>query len=545
MLFLGRLLVACFLLALFAQASAASGQPAQEEDRQRDQRIEEVEDYFDKWLNEDVIYIITAEERRVFESLTTPEEKEQFIEQFWLRRDPDLRTPNNEFKEEHYRRLAYANERFQSGVPGWKTDRGRIYIIHGPPVEIQSFKSGAAYDRPSHEGGGFTRTFPFEIWRYHHIEGIGTDVELEFVDPSGSGEFRLARTPWEKDAFLFTPGTAVTVAEEMGLARRQDHPYFSPATADMYPAMNERELKDNPFIRYETYIQVQRPQDLKYRDLQQLIDVNIQYDSLPYRVRSDYFRLNSEHLLAPITVEVDNRELNFRLENGVYVARVAVYGLVSSMTNRVVAEFEHDLVVSFQPDFFKAGLEGRSVYQKVVGLAGKMRYKLDLVVKDLHSEKVGLQRIGLVPPAFPEDRDLAASSVVLSDYVRSLDQVPQEEEMFVLGDVKVRPAVENSFQLGKPIWVYFHVYNAGLDQANLKPALSVKYQLFRDGEKVAEMTDESGESTQFFSGRRIVLLKQLPSHELGPGEYKLRVDVTDRISRQSKTLEDEFTVRAG
>ena len=194
---------------------------------------EEAQDYFRQWLEQDV-----------FRKLRTTEEREQFIEQFWYRRDGDPLTASNEFKEEHYRRLAYANERFQSGVPGWKTDRGRIYIIHGEPAEIEKHQPGEHYQRPSHEGGGFTGVYGFEIWRYRHIEGIGPDVEIEFVDPSGSGEYRLATTPWEKDAFLFVDGAGMTIGEQVGLSSRADPPYFSPWNWDRYPGLHTR-AKDN------------------------------------------------------------------------------------------------------------------------------------------------------------------------------------------------------------------------------------------------------------------------------------------------------------
>ena len=225
-------------------------------------RQEESQDYYRKWLDEDVVYIITEEEREVFQSLTTPEEKEQFIEQFWRRRDPDPSTAVNEFKEEYFRRIAYANEHFSSGLPGWMTDRGRIYIIHGPPAEIEAHPSGGYYERPANEGGGSTVTFPFEVWRYRHIEGVGDDVELEFVDPSLTGEYKLALYPEEKDALLNVPGGGSTLAEQLGLATKADRPWFSPGNRGTYPLMPQR-AKDNPFSRYETYAMVQRPAQIK------------------------------------------------------------------------------------------------------------------------------------------------------------------------------------------------------------------------------------------------------------------------------------------
>jgi GWxTD domain-containing protein len=173
---------------------------------------------YQKWLNEDAAYIITDQERAAFKGLQSDAEREHFIEQFWLRRDPTPGTAKNEFKEEHYRRIAYANEHFASAIPGWKTDRGRIYITYGPPDEIEDHSSGGTYQRPAAEGGGATVTVPFQQWRYHLIEGVGKDVVIEFVDPNRTGEFRMTMDPGEKDALRYVKGASgnVYTANEPG-----------------------------------------------------------------------------------------------------------------------------------------------------------------------------------------------------------------------------------------------------------------------------------------------------------------------------------------
>ena len=150
-----------------------------------------------KWLNEDVVYIISDDERSAFERLKTDEERQRFVDQFWLRRDPTVSTPENEFKEEHYRRIAYANDHWGQTQAGWKTDRGRIYIRYGPPDEIDSHRSGGIYNRPSSDGGGAAMTYPFEDWLYSHFEGVGR-LSIEFVDSTQSGELRMSLNPSEK-----------------------------------------------------------------------------------------------------------------------------------------------------------------------------------------------------------------------------------------------------------------------------------------------------------------------------------------------------------
>lgn len=149
---------------------------------------------WDKWLNEDVAYIITDAERKAFKELQTDDERNQFVEQFWLRRDPTPATAENEFKVEHYRRIAYANGHFgsQSSVPGWKTDRGRIYIVFGPPDEIDA-----------HPSGGDQSTTPFQDWRYRYIDNIGNDVKIEFVDKDKNGEYHMTMDPSGKDAIKY------------------------------------------------------------------------------------------------------------------------------------------------------------------------------------------------------------------------------------------------------------------------------------------------------------------------------------------------------
>src|SRR5579863_5001225 len=218
----------------------------------------ELETPYRKWLNEDVAYIITDEERSAFKRLQTDEEREQFIEQFWLRRDPTPDTFENEFREEHYRRIAYANEHYASGIPGWKTDRGRIYITFGPPDEIESHPSGGTYERPPEEGGGTTSTFPFEKWRYRYIEDIGNDINIEFVDPTMSGEYRMTMDPSEKDALLYVPGAGLTLMEQMGMSDKTQRFNNTDGTHLGVPFGGQTESM-NEFNRLEQFAKLQRP----------------------------------------------------------------------------------------------------------------------------------------------------------------------------------------------------------------------------------------------------------------------------------------------
>src|ERR1700683_3961191 len=251
-----------------AAQSDTNAKPLTEKQRKAKEKKarEELATPYKKWLNEDVAYIITDEERAAFKATNNDEEREQFIEQFWLRRDPTPDTEENEFKEEHYRRIAYANEHYASGIPGWKTDRGRIYIIYGPPDEIESHASGGTYERPMEEGGGETSTYPFEQWRYRYLEGIGTNIIIEFVDPSMSGEYHMTMDPSEKEALLSVPGAGLTLMEQMGLSTKTqrfqntDGTHLGQAFGGTPESMNE-------FTRLEQYANLQKPPKVKFKDL--------------------------------------------------------------------------------------------------------------------------------------------------------------------------------------------------------------------------------------------------------------------------------------
>src|SRR6185437_9720451 len=182
----------------------------------------ELHGVYKKWLDEDVRWIITDQEMKAFKSLSNDEERDSFIENFWLRRNPNPDSPENEYREEHYARIAYANEHFAAGMPGWKTDRGHIYIAYGKPDSIDSHPSGGDYERPMDEGGGNTSTYPFEVWHYRYLAGIGDNIDIEFVDTCMCGDYHMTIDRSEKDALKHVPGAGLTLYEEQGQAKKAD-----------------------------------------------------------------------------------------------------------------------------------------------------------------------------------------------------------------------------------------------------------------------------------------------------------------------------------
>ncbi len=509
---------------------------------QKAARGQDGEERFKKWLKEDVVYIITDEEKDVFLKLATPEEKEQFIEQFWQRRNPNPGASTDEFKEEHYRRIAYANEHFTSGDPGWMMDRGRIYIIHGQPDSIESRPDGGAYNRPIEEGGGTTAVYPYEKWRYRYIAGLGSNIELEFVDKSNTGKYEMATSMYDKDSLLAI-GMGPTLAEQTGLATRADHPALSPAAggAQYGGASYFTRRTDTPFARYELAAKIQAPPVIKYPELKELVSVNVKYRLLPFEIRRDYLKLNGDQVLVPITVEVRNSDLTFKEEFGSETARLGVYGAVTSLTGRTVQEFEGDVVVTLRKEDLEKARQKFAAYQKVITLKSDGRYKLDLVLKDLNGGSVGVIQQALIPPQY-DDRALSSSTLILSSFIQPLNTVPAGDDMFVLGDVKVLPKLDRHFTRQMPLGVYLQVYNAGRDQTRAAPALTVQYKLYQDGKMLAVASDEDGESTQFCSDQRVVLVKQLRLDGLNPGDYQIRVEVADRLSGRKIEVSGDFSL---
>ena len=249
---------------------------------------------YKKWLDEDVVYIITDEERAAFKQLTNDEERDNFIEAFWQRRDPTPDTEENEYKEEHYQRIAYANEHFAAGVPGWKTDRGRIYIMYGKPDEIDSHPSGGTYERPMDEGGGETSTFPFEDWRYRYIEGIGQEVIIEFVDTCMCNEYHMTLDRSEKDALLYTPNAGLTLWEQMGMANKSQR--FNGSGMERLGLGPESSmLQTKEFDRLEQFAKLKSAPQVKFTDLEEIVNSKIILNPMPFDVRADFVKVTERH----------------------------------------------------------------------------------------------------------------------------------------------------------------------------------------------------------------------------------------------------------
>ncbi len=511
------------------------------EKKKREAKLrKELETPYKKWLSEDVAYIITDEERQAFKHLSTDEEREQFIEQFWLRRDPTPDTQENEFKEEHYRRIAYANERFASGIPGWKADRGRIYITYGPADEVESHPSGGSYERPSEEGGGTTSTYPFEKWRYRYIEGIGSDINIEFVDTTMTGEYRMTMDPSEKDALLYVPGAGLTLTEQLGLSSKNDRFNRTDGT-HLGTAFGGQSANMNEFNRLEQFAKLQKPPVVKFKDLEAAIRTRITYNVLPMKVRMDFIRVTNSSVLTNITLQFDNKDLQFQAKDGVQKAVVNVFGRLTTMSRRPINTFERTVTVDAPPQMLKEFTSRQSIFQESIPLTPGT-YRLNVVAKDITAGNMNNYEVAITVPHF-DDEKLAASTLILAD---QLEKVPTKSigaGQFVIGTSKVRPKLDESFKQDEKLGLYMQIYNLSPDEKTKKPNASVDYEIVKKGtnEKILEFSEDVN-SLPGASANQVTIEKVLPLKSMAPGQYILRLKVTDKNNNQTLTPSTSFTV---
>jgi len=509
-----------------------------EQKKKMGRALKELDKQYKEWLNEDVIYIISPDERTAFLQLDTNEEREQFIEQFWLRRSSNPDLPDNDFKEEHYRRIAYANEHYASGIPGWKTDRGRIYIIWGPADEVDSHPTGGTYDRPMEEGGGSTTTYPWEKWRYRYLEGMGNNVELEFVDPSGSGEYHLTMDPSEKDALLHVPGAGLSLMESMGMASKADRFTRSDGT-NLPTTLGGQPASMNEFNRLELYAKVQQAPPVKFKDLESLVTSRVVRDQVHFTWRTDFLKVTNDTVLVPVTVQIPNSQLSFQAKDGVHSATMNVFGRVSTLTGRVVQTFEDAVSRDFPDSLFQQSVKLQSIYQKAVPLRPGL-YRLDLVIKDVQSGNVGVVNTRLAVHQY-EDAKLDSSSLILADQIEHVPAKQIGAGQFVLGSSKVRPRMEADFTTADKLGIYMQVYNLKADDNTHKSSAAFQYTVKKGDQQVMQFKETSADMKQ--AGDQVTIERLLPLATLAPGKYMLEINATDTITNQTITRTAEFTVK--
>lgn len=501
--------------------------------------------YFKRWASNEVPYIITPEEQAAFNKLTNDAEREQFIYAFWERRKPNPDTEENEYKEEYYRRIAYANEHFGAGVPGWKTDRGRIYIIHGAPDSIDGHPAGGPYMRPAEEGGGQTSTYPFEIWRYRNLDGIGQEIEIEFVDTCGCGEYHKTLDRGEKDALRNVPGAGLTDREAlMGDSKAER---FRGGVEQLGASLFDSNRDAKEFERMEVYAKVDAPPPVKFKDLNAIVTSTIHYNLLPFDLRLDFVRGSLDTVLVPITIQVANRDLTYVNKDGLQHASLNIFGRLTTLTGRVVQTFEDPARLDIPAELLPRFLDNVSLYQQNVPLRPG-RYRLDVVIKDVNGDKLGTLYQPVMVPDFSNDEKLSASTLILADILEPVAVREAGAGAFVIGPDRVRPRVAAngapvSFNHGQKVNLWMQVYNLALDEKTSKPSAKVHYEVVNTGtnKPVVDFTESTTDMGNI--GSQMTLEKALLPNALDPGAYELTIKVNDLVTERSLTAAAKFVIK--
>jgi len=523
--------------------------PTNEKQKKKNERAlkQELSRPYKKWLEEDVVWIITDEERAAFKQLSNDEERDNFIEAFWQRRDPTPDTEENEYKEEHYQRIAYANEHFAAGVPGWKTDRGRMYIVFGKPDEIESHPSGGSYERPMEEGGGETSTFPFEDWRYRYLEGIGQEVIIEFVDTCMCGEYHMTMDRSEKDALLMTPNAGLTLYEQMGMSSKAQR-FTGTGIERLGQGPNSAELQTKEFDRLEQFAKLQAAPKVKFTDLEEEVNSKVILNPMPFDVRADFVKVTSDTVLVPIAIQMKNRDITFVNKDGVQRGTVNIFARLTTLTGKVVQTFEDTVQVDVPAELLPRTAENSELYTKALPLRPGL-YKLYVAVKDVNGDRKGIWSRSIKVPEFSDDK-LSTSSLVVADVMEPVPTKDIGTGNFVIGTTKVRPRVGPSN--GKPalfkrdkdpkLNFWMQVYNLGVDEKTHKPSATFEYDItnLATNKQVIQKTETT--DTMGNIGEQVTLQKSIVAANLQPGTYKIEIKVNDNISKQTVNPSALFAV---
>jgi GWxTD domain-containing protein len=508
----------------------------------------ELKGEYKKWVDEDVRWIITDQEMQAFKSLSNDEERDQFIEQFWLRRNPNPDSPENEYREEHYARIAYANEHFAAGKPGWRTDRGHIYIAYGKADSIDSHPSGGSYDRPMDEGGGNTSTYPFEIWHYRYLEGIGDNIDIEFVDSCMCGDYHMTIDRSEKDALKNVPGAGETLYEQQGQSSKADR--FSGGGLEQLgagPGSSANQSKQ--FDRLDRFAKLMAPPVIKFKDMESFMATSKILTGPPFLfdVRTDYVKVTNDTVIVPLTLQIRNGDITFKEKDGASMGTVNILGRVSNLNHKPIETFEDTVNVQVPSELLARTRNNVSVYWKSLPLRPGL-YKIDIVIKDVNNpDHIGRWQRSVNVPRYDDDR-LASSSLILAD---QMERVPSKDigaGNFVIGNTRIRPRVPSgvampvTFHRAQSLNFWMQVYNLGIDEKSKQNGATIEYQILDMATNKAVLESQELTSKMNPNADQVTIEKSLPLASLQPGKYQVNIKVNDGISKQQIAESAPFIV---
>ncbi len=351
----------------------------------------------------------------------------------------------------------------------------------------------------------------------------------------------MTMDPSEKDALLNVPGAGLTLMEEMGLADKADRFNRTDGT-HLGVAQDQMSSRLNQFNRLEQFTKLQRPPSVKFKDLEAAVNSRISYNTLPLSVRVDYFPVTDASVLTYITVQLENKDLQFQSKDGVQRAVVNIFGSITTLTRRrAVSPFEETVTIDAPPDMLQAYAKQKSIYQKTIPLPPGT-FRLNIVAKDLVGGNMATYEHALNVPRLDADK-FTTSTLILADLVEKVPARSIGAGQFVIGGSKVRPRMDSVFKRDEKLGIYMKLYNLSADATTRKPTGEVEYQLVKKGsnEEVFKFTEELSDLPDA-SASQATIEKLYDLNNLQPGQYTLRLKITDKARNQVLTPSADFTV---
>jgi GWxTD domain-containing protein len=480
---------------------------------------------YKKWLTEDVVYIITQPEKELFLSLKTDEQRNSFIDDFWRRRDTVPETVKNEFKEEHYSRIKYANEKLADDTPreGWRTERGRIHILLGKPDDIYNKVSSNIL-------------YPIQVWDYRNVKmpGFPSSLRLMFFKRFGVGEFRLYNPIFDglqsiltpaNQRFANNPNLLPHIDVEIRQAAYSIAPGYSPQTSQ--DVISELMLPSRIIT------------PLAKRNLKEVVKAKVTYVTMPIDVLHSYWKNDDTTSYLDYVIEVPPKYLTFKEIEDKFVARLDIYGSILSK-DQIVAEISKEVNI----ELTKMELDNCKDYyfnflDRKLLIPGE--YQLKLFIRNYISNEIGRTEESFIIPPISRDK-LNLSSVV---WAYKLEEAAggklSEGRPFIFGKSVIYPKVDGTFTAGQSFFVYYEIYYPAHIESSINPSLDITYSLIKEG--VITKTDKDYlSSVSLKTGNSIPILKTFSTVGLEPGEYTLRVEAKDKNLAMYVSGEADFTL---
>jgi hypothetical protein len=277
---------------------------------------------------------------------------------------------------------------------------------------------------------------------------------------------------------------------------------------------------------------------VKFKDLEEVVSSRIIRNQIQFDYHTDFLRITSDTILVPITIQIQNKQMTFKNRDGVNSGTLNIFARISTLSGRIVQTFEDVIQRDFPDSLLESSLKGYSLYQKGVPLRPGL-YKIDVVIKDVNSGNVGVLNTRLPVSEMPDEK-FDASSLILADQLEPVSSRDVGIGQFVLGSTKVRPKLDAEFHADQPLGIYLQFYNLKVDDKTHKNDLSLDVKVSQGQQTVAHNV-ETGEQLKQ-NGEQVTFQQVIAPQALAPGKYKLEIQATDLLTKQTVTRSADFTV---